>query len=61
MYEILNALISIIAGIYLYLIAAGKIKSRINETTLIKYSKAMKGLAIFFMAFGIIGLFTPFS
>jgi len=59
MYEILNAVISIIAGIYLYLIAAEKIKSRINETTLRKYSKAMKGLAIFLIAFGLIGLFTP--
>ncbi len=59
MYEILNAVISIIAGIYLYLIAAEKIKSRINETTLIKYSNAMKALAIFFIVFGIIGLFTP--
>jgi len=56
MYEITDALISLIAGIYLYLVAIGKVQSKIEASMLIKLSRFIKILSIILIAYGIISL-----
>lgn len=56
MYEMLDAVIAIIAGIYLYLVAIGKIQSKIEANMLIKLSNFIKILSMLLLAYGIISL-----
>jgi len=56
MYEITDAIISLIAGIYLYLVAIGKVQSKIEASMLIKLSGFIKILSIILIAYGIISL-----
>jgi len=56
MYEITDAIISLIAGIYLYLVAIGKVQSKIEASMLIKLSRFIKILSIILIAYGIITL-----
>ena len=56
MYEMLDAVIAIIAGIYLYFVAIGKIQSKIEANMLIKLSNFIKILSIVLIAYGIISL-----
>ena len=56
MYEMIDAVIAIIAGIYLYLVAIGKIQSKIETNMLIKLSNFMKILSMLLLAYGIISL-----
>ena len=56
MYEMTDAVISLIAGIYLYLVAIGKIQSKIEANMLIKLSNFMKILSMLLLAYGIISL-----
>ena len=56
MYEMIDAVIAIIAGIYLYLVAVGKIQSKIEANMLIKLSNFMKILSMLLLAYGIISL-----
>jgi hypothetical protein len=56
MYELLNGILSIIGGLYLYLIAIGKIRSKLEENSLNKFSKWMKMLSILLITYGIISL-----
>lgn len=56
MYEMIDAVIAIIAGIYLYLVAIGKIQSKIEANMLIKLSNFIKILSMLLLAYGIISL-----
>ena len=52
----IDAVIAMIAGIYLYLVAIGKIQSKIEANMLIKLSNFIKILSIVLIAYGIISL-----
>ncbi|PHR73325.1 MAG: hypothetical protein COA66_02745 [Arcobacter sp.] len=56
MYEMTDAVISLIAGIYLYLVAIGKIQSKIEANMLIKLSSFIKILSIVLIVYGLISL-----
>jgi len=56
MYEMIDAGISIIAGIYLYLVVLGKIKSKIEASMLLKLSTFMKILSLCLISYGVISL-----